>query len=393
MTRPAPFNSAVAIDEAVKRSGLTTFGENDFRDGLEAYLMGLNEQLPLFTERGRAMLFEEVVGAVLYRLSLEDYIARHPEVLDEKIARPIFITGLYRSGTTRMQNLFAADPRLMHLKAWQTMRILPMVTAVPGEEDPRIALAQQSLDALRRMAPHAAAAHPLKAADPSEEFPLMTPSFRAVDAKQTAPGFRAWLGRQDNTPMYRDLRRALQVLQSQFKRPGVIEQRFALKAPIHLGNLQFLLRVFPDARIIFTHRDPFPAIHSFTMVRESLRGAYCDDIDPKMMGTEILEQASGALDRFVEFRKATPDGAFYDLPFQDSIAGLADRLDELYAFIDAPLPDEVRAILRRKDSERDGHKSRAASREPGHYGLTRERIEERNHDYLAWARDVMGDRL
>src|SRR5687768_16116204 len=137
MTQRAPFSSAVVIDEALKRSGLTSFGETDFLDALEAYLAGLNEQLPLFSERGKAALFEEVVGALQNRLRLEDYIARNPAVLDERVSRPIFITGLYRSGTTRMQNLFSADPRLIHLQSWQTTKPVPMDGEPSGENDPR----------------------------------------------------------------------------------------------------------------------------------------------------------------------------------------------------------------------------------------------------------------
>jgi hypothetical protein len=393
MTQRAPFSSAVVIDEARKRSGLTSFGETDFLDALEAYLAGLNEQLPLFSERGKGALFEEVVGALQSRLRLENYIAQNPGVLCERVSRPIFITGLYRSGTTRMQNLLSADPRLIHLQSWQTTKPVPMDGDASGENDPRIALSQQGLDMLKQMAPHASQAHPLRATDPSEEFPLMTPSFRAQDAKQVGSGFKHWLKAQDNAPMYRDLRRALQALQFQFKRPGVSEQRFVLKAPIHLGNLDLLTRVFPDAKVIFTHRDPFPAIHSFTMVRESLRGVYCDHIDPEMMGSEILEQAASALDRFVAVRASTPGGAFFDLSFQDIVTGLAERLDDIYRFIDAPLPEDVRATLRRTDGERDRHKSRASHRDPAHYGLTRERIDGRTRDYLAWARDMIGGRL
>ncbi len=391
MTQPAPLSSAALIAAASQRSGLTDFGKIDFREALDAYVDGLNQQLPLFAERGSMIVQEEVVSALQHRLRIEDFISRNPQVREERISRPVFVTGLYRSGTTRMQNLLSADPRLIHLQAWQTIAPVPVGETLSDGQDPRVATSQQALDMLKQAAPHAAQAHPLDATDPSEEFPLMIPSFRAHDAKQVGSDFANWLEVQDNTPMYRDLHRALQVLQFQFKRPRVSEQRFTLKAPIHLGNVTPLLKVFPDAKIIVTHRDPFPAVHSFAMVRESLRGLYCDTIDLEMVGGAILEQAAGALTKLVALRKTSSEGTFFDLGFGEVIGGLGDRLDDIYHFIDAPLTNEVRDILHRVDEQRDEHKSRAARADAAIYGLSRDKVHDRTADYLGWARDQIGE--
>jgi hypothetical protein len=384
------FSAPVLIAEARKRSGLDHFGGEQFRDALGPFLESLHRQEAQFSEIGRIMLFEELVGGLEKRLRIEDYFRRHPDAMDETISRPVFITGLYRSGTSKLLGLIAADPRFQFLANWKTVSPAPIGPHVPGEPDPRIEKAEKSLALLRERSPHAAAAHPLTALSPSEEVALMMSSYRAVDAKHLRTGFNDWVLGQDNGPMYRDLHRVLKVLQHQFRIPGLGEQRYVLKAPVHLGNLDWLLREFPDARVIVTHRDPFDAVHSFTMVRESLRGMYCDHIDPLDMGTEIIEQASGALERSVESRARLPSGSLFELPFTDIVRRMPDRLEELYAFIGADLTDGVRDALAREEAHGAQHKSRAERKDPATYGLTRERVYAAMPDYLAFVRESQG---
>lgn len=389
----ADISADAAIATARQRSGLDDFGSEEFLEVLPAYVEGLRENAINFNERGAAMAYEEVVGALQRRLDVQEYLRLNPAVEQEEISRPVFITGLYRSATTRLQGLLCSDPRFQYLETWKTQRPLPMPGAgsAEGGEDARIGLSRTALRFFASAAPHAMAAHPLTATDPSEEFPFLTFSFRVLDAKQSSLSFAEWLKKQDKRPMYRDLRRMLQVLQFQFKKPGLDEQRYCLKAPQHLGNLDALLDVFPDARIIVTHRDPFPAIHSFTQMRESLRGIYTDHVDPVRIGNEILDQSSTALDNFLGARSRLGPGHFLDFSFHEIVTRLFERIDDIYDFIGAPLTPEVREELTRVDSQRDEHRSRARSQAPGRYGLSPQRVHARNAAYMQWAKVSVGE--
>ncbi|WP_414900202.1 sulfotransferase family protein [Sphingomonas flavalba] len=318
------------------------------------------------------------------RLAMTDYIRRHPQILRERIVRPVFITGLYRSATTKLQNLMCADPYWQHVTTWQAGDPVPLADAPAGGEDPRIGVCHRRLAYMKQAAEQAFLAHPLAATDPSEEYALMTPSFRIVDAKQFGAGFLEWVRAQSMVPVYRDLHRALQLLQYQFKRQDLPEQRFCLKAPIHLGNLDALLEVFPDAKILVTHRDPFPAIHSYTMLRESLRGMVVDQVDPQALGDEILERSAQALDAFVRVRRRHPEH-FLDLGFRSVVHHGADLIDTIYRFVDAPVSSEARAAFRAEDNRKDTHKSGALRQDPARYGLDPGRVNARVRGYLDWA--------
>jgi hypothetical protein len=381
----------VVIEAARERSGLTDFGYEEFVEPLSGYIGGLKEHAASFSVKGAAQIFRELVDALENRLKIQDFFRRHPQAADERISRPIFISGLYRSATTKLQSLLCADPRFLHLPTWQTSFPIPVGETPPGGEDPRIAMSRAHLELFKKNCPQAHLAHPLSANEPSEEVPFMTSSFRVLDAKQPSVSFANWLKTQDKEPMYRDFRRTLQALQFQFKKPGLVEQRYCLKAPLHLGHIETLIKVFPDAKVIFTHRDPYPAVYSFTMLRRSLRGMYMDDVDTQAIGSEILDQASTALGNFLTARSKLPAEHFLDLRFEDIVTKLFDMIDDIYAFIDAPLPPEIRAILARADEQPDEYKSRADQHDPAIYGLSPERVHARNAAYLDWARDHLGE--
>jgi hypothetical protein len=190
--------------------------------------------------------------------------------------------------------------------------------------------------------------------------------------------------------MYRDLHRALQVLQYQFKKPGIDEQRYCLKAPSHLGNIELLMKVFPDAKVIFTHRDPFNAVYSLAMIRESLRGMYAAHVDPEAIGAETLQEAATALDLSLTARLKFPPGAFFELRFDDIVERPLERIKDIYDYVDEPLTSEAAAALAEADEKRDEHKSRAEKRDPALYGLTRDRVHGATRGYLAWARETLG---
>ncbi|MGA7050381.1 MAG: sulfotransferase [Mycobacterium sp.] len=378
------FSPESLMDTARERSKLTNFGPEDFFEALAAYTEALQRNIPRFTEFGTLIAFEEIVGALENRLRIQDYIRQHPEITDEKISQPLFITGPYRSGTTKLQNLICSDDRWLYLRTWQTTRPVPMTEGANGEEDPRIAISRAGIEFLKQAAPQAWLAHPVEALDPGEEYPLMTPSFRLVEAKQINSGFGNWVAAQDNTPIYHDLHRALQVFQFQMRRPGEAAPRFCLKAPSHLGNIELLLKVFPDAKVVFTHRDPFLAIHSFAMLRESLHGLYTTDADPEAIGDETLEQAARALNASVDARTKFPEGTFFELPFRDILHDAISSVERIYRFADMPLTAESSGALTVADGLRD-ERSRAAKRHPALYGLTPDRVHDRAKRYMAWA--------
>ena len=59
------------------------------------------------------------------RLRAQEWIRRHPEILQERIAAPTVVVGMMRSGTTLLQRLLAADPRFNCAHGWEVVEAAP----------------------------------------------------------------------------------------------------------------------------------------------------------------------------------------------------------------------------------------------------------------------------
>ena len=215
------------------------------------------------TAMHRAVLFGYLARYASNRLLIHDTLRRHPQILQQQIDRPVIVTGLPRSGTTHLVNLLAADARFHSLPLWQSYEPVPLPgeSALPDGTDPRYARCAAAWEGMRTVTPLLAAMHPMEPDHIHEELELMGPDFASYNFEwlSMSPRWRDHYLGTDQTPHYEYLKRVLQLLQWQRRQAG---KRWVLKCPQHLEQLPVLLKVFPDATVVFTHRDPVAVIQS-----------------------------------------------------------------------------------------------------------------------------------
>ena len=198
---------------------------------------------------------------------LQDAATRTPSINDETIRQPIFITGLPRSGTTFLHRLMLTDPGNRAPTVWETIYPSP----IAGSREQRIAKVARQLRAFDWLAPAFRALHPLEATSPQECSEITAHVFRSLrfDTTHHIPSYRNWLDAEvlRHLPAYRFHKRFLQYLQHQ----DGVACRWVVKCPEHLFALQSIRAVYPDARVVFVHRDPVKVLLSQSRLTEVLR--------------------------------------------------------------------------------------------------------------------------
>ena len=237
-------------EAATARTRLEDFGPDDFRERLGVQLaeMDADEER---TGLGRMLFFADCARHAANRLRIHDLLARHPEILDVPITKPVIVIGLPRSGTTHLVNLLAADTRFRSLPLWESYEPVPDPDEPVGAdgEDPRWTRCQQAWEAMQAGAPLVAAMHPMEPDHVHEEIELQAPDFSNYNTEwiARAPRWRDYYLAHDQTRHYAYMKTVLQILQ--WYRP---RERWVLKSPQHLEQIGPLLATFPDATIVVT---------------------------------------------------------------------------------------------------------------------------------------------
>jgi hypothetical protein len=334
------------LAEAREKTGLDDFGDESFREPMERLLRSLEEEAHL-SPTGCAMQRARVVGLLVNRLRAEDHFARFSEILDEEIREPLVIVGLARTGTTMLHRMIASDRRMISLLWWESRNPAPFPERGEGGRDPRIVDAEAEVAAMIEGAPDLVAMHPIEAEEPDEEIMLLEHSFFSTNPEAFAnvPAFGAWLDAQDQTPGYLYLKKLLQFLQWQKKRAGGTGERWVLKTPHHLGFMDLLFEVFPDARVIQTHRDPIKTIPSLASLIHAIWSLGSEAADPRVAGRQWSGRMSRALHRCMEVRESHED-RFIDIWFEDAMRDPLAEIRRIYEFARMELTPETEAKMR-----------------------------------------------
>jgi hypothetical protein len=331
------------LGAAVKRTGLEDFGPDDFRARLALQL----EEVDQDDERtglGRLTVWNDAVRAASNRLRIRALLARHPEIHEVEIRRPIIVVGLPRSGTTHLVNLIAADQRLRSMPLWEGQEPVPNPREKPGAGgvDPRYARSARAWAGMQATAPLVAAMHPMSPDHIHEEIELQLPDFASYNQEWVvrAPRWRDHYLGHDQTPHYAYMRTVLQILQWLHPR-----ERWVLKSPQHLEQLGPLLATFPDATIVVTHRDPVAVIQStITMLTYGARNSYRMP-RPEWYRDYWSDRIRRLLEASVRDRKLLPVERTADVLFHEFMADDFATVERIYAAADLPMTREARAQI------------------------------------------------
>jgi hypothetical protein len=272
------------LARAQERSSLDDYGDVPFIEALDAFVDSLNVDARVEgVVEDRAV--ELLTGVLVKRLRLVADRTRHPEIADETITAPIVIVGQPRSGSTHLHALLACVEGFRAPRFWELSAPSPPPELATYDSDPRIAEVQAVVDA---MPAEMLVRHPMSATRPEQCNGLFDWTFinQAWMASYDIPSYRDWFLDADYAPAYEAHRRSLQQLQ--WHNPG----RWVLKYPKHLLSLDALLATYPDAVLIWTHRDPAAVLASAVSLTGFMRESNTPDYDPVRFAREwvVIEE-------------------------------------------------------------------------------------------------------
>jgi hypothetical protein len=365
------------LEQASAATGLTDFGDLPFREGLEAQLWGLENESGNPPER-LPHLVGGLLGALIKRLRLVDDRKRFPAIAAEKVVAPIFVLGLPRTGSTHLHALLGARPGVRTPLQWEMNAPSPPPARASFATDPRIAEVQATLDA-RPGAAELQKIHPFGATRPEQCIHLIDWSFvnSSALAPHRMPSYFEWFLTADHKPAYQHHRRMLQHLQ--WRNPG----QWVLKWPKHVFSLDALLATYPDARIVWTHRDPVSTIPSVANFVGSIRKMSSPLFDPIRFGAEWSSLEEIGLSRAMAARDRIDDESrFYDLHYNDLMADPVGAVTGVYEHFGIAVTDadRQRVAAFQDDNPKDKHGVHRYT--PEQYGLSAGRLRERFSRYI-----------
>ena len=323
-----------------RRTGLDDFGDPPVEQPLAMLASSLENEADLHP-LGRFLMRMHLLEILETRLRLtETWRKQTDDAANSAICRPVFITGMPRSGSTFLHELLAQDPNHRSPKAWEVMFPLPAPEAAIGDRDPRVRKAAACLWWFRRLAPQADAVYPLRACTPHECVAIQSYTFLSEEFVSTCriPTYEKFLRAEGLLPAYRWQKRFLQHLQS--RRPT---QQWILKSPDHLCTLDELFTVFPDAMIIHTHRNPLEVLKSSIQLTKVLHSLFSRPDETDQLQHQQTRALAERVERSLRFRDRHPElaGRFLDVNYTELVSAPMATVEKIYRHLDLPLSRDV----------------------------------------------------
>ena len=312
------------IEQAQRATGLEEFDSNSYREGLDIFLGDVNKNS--VPEAAVDRLAGGVVMALANRLKSTAYLKSRPELLARPIEKPVFVFGVPRTGTTLLSNLLAADPARRSPLTWEIDDPVPPPTSATLYNDPRALAALEMERQMLAARPEMGKYYRSSAIYPNECVFFMAHDFKTLmwESRGKLPNYRDWLLQTDMTSAYEYHKRYLQMLQADA--PGV----WNLKMPSHALWIPTLLKIYPDARLIWTHRDPLTATGSFCSLLSLAHQSFSGSVDKEYLGQNCLYQAQQHADRIMDARDQFGEDRIIDVHYSQLMQNPIETMRELY---------------------------------------------------------------
>jgi hypothetical protein len=381
------FDSVSTPDDVLKlaqqRTGHIGIDSDSWRAGLEALLDEINTSTS-FTPHGRDHIINDAVNALARRLQVHDYIQRHPDVLDTPVERPIFTLGMPRTGTTVISYLLDQDPVRRSLLHWECVHPVPPATTATLRTDPRcLALLEEQQQMLAFVKEAKMPLPHWEDADgPTECMFIHNQDFKGLswDSYLSSSRYAEWLiDEADMTTTYEYQKRFLQVLQSHA--PGT----WNLKMPSHSVHIDALLSVFPDARFIWAHRDPYKATGSLCNLWKLPKSMVMkpDVMDLEAMGRNAMRQMQAHVERPLRARERIGDDRFFHMYYHDMMTAPMDVMRRIYDWTGDELQPDTEASMQKWLDEHPQNRFAPNAYSLDQYGLTTDALQPIFAEYLA----------
>ena len=363
------------VAAAVRTTGLSDFGDAVHEEGLRVLVEDLASPEAGLTPRGNYFQRSEVKSALVGVLLTQAQFAAHPEHRDVPIERPIFVMGLPRTGTTALHRLLHADPTAQGLEMWLTQYPQPRPPRDTWESDPIFTAMQQAFSAHHVESPEFMGIHYMDATTVEECWRLLrqTGKSNSYESLAHVPRYTEWLAGQDWTDAYARHKQNLQLIG--LNEP---EKRWVLKNPSHMSALDALMAVYPDALIVYTHRDPVTCIASSCSLSAETTVGHSTTFVGETIGRTQLDLWSRAYHAFHEARPAYDQDQFVDVAFSDLVKDPLGVTRGIYERFGLDWTPQAQAAIEEIDRE-----ARSGAAKPSHsyrledYGLTEDEVRAR----------------
>ncbi|MGV0603222.1 sulfotransferase family protein [Mycolicibacterium sp. XJ1904] len=361
---------------ATKACGLDDFGSDDdnYREALGVLLESYRRDADL-TEFGSKMQRFFVRNALVARLVSEAAWKQHPQHADVAIEKPIFVTGLPRTGTTAIHRLLAADPRHQGLELWLAEYPQPRPPRETWPDNPVYAQLDAQFSKAHAENPDYTGLHYMTADEVEECWQLLRQSLHSVSYETLAhlPTYSQWLAKQDWTKPYRRHRKNLQLIG--LNEP---EKRWVLKNPSHLFALDALFKTYPDALVIQCHRPPETIMASMCSLAQHTTEGWSTTFVGETIGRDSLETWSRGLELFNAERAKHDPAQFYDLDYFELIKDPVGAVADIYRAFGIEFTDAARdAATATHDETKKGPRAPKHTYSLADYGLTDDEVKER----------------
>jgi hypothetical protein len=357
-TALVPLDEASLLEAARQQTGLQDFGDDDWREPFGLLVRDLEDAELTLT--GRLLARIDIVKSLVVRLQMSEQERLHPEILEQPVVGPIFITGLGRTGTSILVELIGQDPVLRPALGWEYRH--PCPPSERGRPDPvRIAATAAEIELWHHVTPELPAIHETAVDEPDEDSMGQMHAFVSPiwSATHRAPNLESWVGADNGKLALRFHRRLLRHLQ--WKKPG----RFILKNPGYLSCLPNLFAEFPDARVVQTHRDPLKVLASTADMLATVRWQRTDTVDFDAMAKRITFGYPFLLDMVTKQRDSgvLPADRIVDICYADLLTDHLGTISAVYKQLGMELTDvtaaRMAAYLEAKPKDRHGPRSYA----------------------------------
>ncbi|HEX8058247.1 MAG TPA: sulfotransferase [Novosphingobium sp.] len=334
------------LARAKAETGLSDWGDDSFETRLGLAVNHING-IPM-DAAGRQAAADNINWLLTDRLNFFNDRKLYP-LADEVIDHPMFATGEPRSGTTLMHALMSVDPDARALRFWEVMHPSPPPGTVTSIErqgiDPREALADEEWREINNKMWKWLHCHPyndmLGDGLPEDErtwafdFRVMTPTgWWRVPMQNLSLGLPT-----DPAAQNRIHKMMLQALQ--YKRP---KKYWVLKG-FHGHRLKEFFETYPDATLVWLHRDPVQVAASSTAMMRDIMEGIVGKIDMVAEAKMHLDRARASIQNTMS-NPYLQDPRIMHLRYKDFVADPIGSIRRYYEFGGRELTPQAERAMR-----------------------------------------------
>ena len=372
------------IAEAKAETKLDDFGQSGFEEGLGVLAETYDQNVT--DPKGRARCRGRLVTLLATRLRIEEAFKQIPEIRDEVIAHPLFVTGLPRSGTSALINLLGAAPDNRPLLQWECHFPDPWPGSKQGDEDPRYAPMKAYMEKQKEKNKAFQKIHDASADTPEECVLLHA---YAMDGVQLGfeimmEPYGSWAKAHDLTPMYEYFKDLLKMLQ--WRHPG---KQWVLKAPAHMWAVDVINNVFPDAKFVWCHRKPIWMIPSICSMNETVMDMYmgpAESIDKHKLADNVMDWYAESLEIGLTERAKLDESRFIDCSQEEFANNPMSLLQRIYQQFDFEMDDANREAFETHITTHPKGRHGKHVYDLERFGMTEDKINQRFDFYVNDAR-------